>query len=94
MTKRQENAQKTKLKLVKTALELFKDTGFFDINVEDITKKAGVSKGTFYTYFKRKEDIVLEISRAPFEEIKTELENMKTSSLIEKLTYYFHRFME
>ena len=94
MTKRQENAQKTKLKLVKTALELFKDTGFFEINVEDITKKAGVSKGTFYTYFKRKEDIVLEISRAPFLEIANELEEMQTASLIEKLTHYFRRFME
>lgn len=94
MTKRQENAQKTKLKLIKTALELFKDTGFFDINVEDITKKAGVSKGTFYTYFKRKEDIVLEISRAPFDEIAVELENMQKATLVEKLTHYFHRFME
>lgn len=94
MTKRQENAQKTKMKLVKTALELFKDTGFFDINVEDITKKAGVSKGTFYTYFKRKEDIVLEISRAPFLEIADELENMQNATLIEKLSHYFHRFME
>lgn len=94
MTKRQENAQKTKLKLIKTALELFKDTGFFDINVEDITKKAGVSKGTFYTYFKRKEDIVLEISRAPFDEITVELENMQKATLVEKLTHYFHRFME
>lgn len=94
MTKRQENAQKTKMKLVKTALELFKDTGFFDINVEDITKKAGVSKGTFYTYFKRKEDIVLEISRAPFSEIAEELALMKDKDIIEKLTYYFRRFME
>ena len=94
MTKRQENAQKTKMKLVKTALELFKDTGFFDINVEDITKKAGVSKGTFYTYFKRKEDIVLEISRAPFSEIAEELAMMKDKDIIEKLTYYFRRFME
>ena len=94
MTKRQENAQKTKLKLVKTALELFKDTGFFDINVEDITKAAGVSKGTFYTYFKRKEDIVLEISRAPFSEIANELETMQDKTLTEKLAYYFHRFME
>lgn len=93
MTKRQENAQKTKLKLIKTALELFKDTGFFDINVEDITKKAGVSKGTFYTYFKRKEDIVLEISRAPFNEIAVELENMQEATLAEKLTHYFRRFM-
>lgn len=94
MTKRKELAQKTKLKLVKTALELFKDTGFYDINVEDITAKAGVSKGTFYTYFKRKEDVVLEISRAPFSEIADELEKMTTSSLIEKLSYYCKRFME
>ena len=94
MTKRQENAQKTKLKLIRTALELFKDTGFFDINVEDITKKAGVSKGTFYTYFKRKEDIVLEISRTPFDEIAVELENMQKATLVEKLTHYFRRFME
>lgn len=94
MTKRQENAKKTKMKLVKTALEVFKDTGFYDINVEDITKKAGVSKGTFYTYFKRKEDIVLEISRAPFEEIVCELDSMKNSTLVEKLSYYFRRFME
>lgn len=94
MNKRQLEAQKTKRKLITTALELFKNTGFYEINVEDITRVAGVSKGTFYTYFKRKEDIVLEISRTPFVEIVNELENMENSSLIEKLTHYFHRFME
>lgn len=94
MNKRQISAQNTKRKLIATALKLFKDTGFYDINVEDITRAAGVSKGTFYTYFKRKEDVVLEISRVPFLEISEELQQMEDSSIIEKLTRYFHRFME
>ena len=94
MNKRQLAAQETKKKLISTSLELLKEKGFDAINVEDITKKAGVAKGTFYTYFKRKEDIVLEISRAPFGEITQELEKMDDMGLIERLTHYFHRFME
>ena len=94
MNKRQLCAQKTKRKLISTALELLKEKGFDAINVEDITKKAGVAKGTFYTYFKRKEDIVLDISRVPFSEIAQELQKMSDLKLIDKLTHYFHRFME
>lgn len=94
MNKRQLCAQETKRKLISTALELLKEKGFDAINVEDITKKAGVAKGTFYTYFKRKEDIVLDISRVPFGEIAQELQKMSDLKLIDKLTHYFHRFME
>ena len=94
MNKRQLSAQATRRKLITAGLELIKEKGFDAINVEDITRKAGVAKGSFYTYFKRKEDIVLDISRAPFGEIAEELQNMKKMELIERLTHYFHRFME
>ena len=94
MNKRQQAAQETKRKLITAGLELIKESGFDAINVEDITKKAGVAKGTFYIYFKRKEDIVLDISRVPFGEIAEELTCMENMELIEKLTYYFRRFME
>lgn len=94
MNKRQQAAQETKRKLITAGLELIKESGFDAINVEDITKKAGVAKGTFYIYFKRKEDIVLDISRVPFGEIAEELTSMENMELIEKLTYYFRRFME
>ena len=94
MNKRKLAAQTTKRKLISTALDLIKENGFDAINVEDITKKAGVAKGTFYTYFKRKEDIVLEISRTPFSEIAQELQDMKDLKIITKLSHYFHRFME
>ena len=94
MNKRQISAQETKRKLISTALELLKDKGFDAINVEEITKKAGVAKGTFYTYFKRKEDIVLDISRVPFSEIANEIADMEGMEITEKLTHYFRRFME
>lgn len=93
-TKRQIAAQETKKKLINAALEMFKQQGFYSINVEDITKKAGVAKGTFYTYFKRKEDIVLEISRTPFSDIAQELESMLDIPFVKRLSHYFHRFME
>ncbi len=94
MNNRKILAEQTKRKLISTALEMITERGFDVINVEDITKRAGVAKGTFYTYFKRKEDIVLEISRAPFSEIAEELEKMKETEIVDKLTFYFHRFME
>ena len=94
MNKRQTAALETRRKLITAGLELLKEKGFDAINVEDITKKAGVAKGTFYTYFKRKEDIVLDISRVPFGEIAEELEKMNDLTIIEKMPHYFHRFME
>ena len=94
MNKRQKSAVETKRKLVSAGLELIKEKGFDAINVEDITRKAGVAKGTFYVYFKRKEDIVLAISRVPFGEIADELGKMESMQIIEKLGHYFHRFME
>ena len=94
MNKRQISALETKHRLITAGLDLLKSKGFDAINVEDITQKAGVAKGTFYTYFKRKEDIVLEISRSTFGEIAKELENMENMLITEKLTHYFHRFME
>ena len=63
MTKRQENALKTRQMLLDTTEALLKENGFSALCVEDITKTAGVAKGTFYVYFKHKEDIVAEICR-------------------------------
>lgn len=94
MNKRQKSAIETKRKLISAGLELIKEKGFDAINVEDITKKAGVAKGTFYVYFKRKEDIVMEISRTPFGEIAEEFEQMENAELFDKLRHYFQRFME
>lgn len=94
MTKRQENAIKTRQKLIDTAEDLLKKNGFNALCVEDITKSAGVAKGTFYVYFKHKEDIIAEICRGYFKEIETQINTMSGSDLIEKLSLYFDNFMK
>ena len=53
-------AKRTKAKLLETAKQLFKEKGYENVSVEKITKASQVAKGTFYHYFTKKEDIVLE----------------------------------
>jgi AcrR family transcriptional regulator len=53
-------AGRTKSKLMDASLELFKERGYAAVTVDDITQAAGVAKGTFYTYFATKSDIIAE----------------------------------
>ena len=50
--------------LVAAAIELFVEQGFAATNLKDVAKRAGVSKGTVYLYFKSKEDLLLEAVRS------------------------------
>lgn len=59
LTKRQEKAIETKRTIYRVALELIKEKNFESISIEEISKKASVSVGTFYYYFGSKEEIYL-----------------------------------
>jgi AcrR family transcriptional regulator len=50
-----------KERLIKAGVELFSRNGFNMTTVEDITREAGVAKGTFYLYFKDKRQFYGEI---------------------------------
>lgn len=45
-------------KLIKAAKHEFAKKGFSNTTVESITQKVGVAKGTYYLYFKTKEDVI------------------------------------
>lgn len=47
---------RTRQKLVQAARHVFERDGFLDARITDITARAGVAAGSFYTYFKDKED--------------------------------------
>lgn len=49
--------------IVDSALEQFHTRGFHNCSVEDITKAAGVPKGSFYNHFESKEDLAVEALR-------------------------------
>ncbi len=93
MTNRQLAAQETRRKLVETAKQIIYEKGLTNTTVDEITEKCGVSKGTFYTYFKRKEDVVFELSRGMFYEI---MKNAKAfnGNIMEQIEYYMINFAE
>lgn len=93
VTKRQENALKTKQKLLDTAAGLIREGNFYDFNIEDITKACGCAKGTFYTYFKNKEELSDEVCRHLFNQIADRMQQMKNKSFVERLQHYFESFM-
>src|ERR1700743_2154475 len=47
--------------IVESALDQFHRMGFNGCSVDDITRAAGVPKGSFYNHFKGKEDLALEV---------------------------------
>lgn len=58
---------KTKNAIIKSAINLFKEKGYYRTSVDEIVKKAGIAKGTYYYYFKQKEDVLLTIIRNDFD---------------------------
>lgn len=56
-TLRKLKAQDTKDRLFNTAFSLLSQKSFDEISIREITRLADVSIGTFYTYFKSKQDV-------------------------------------
>ncbi|SDO01627.1 TetR/AcrR family transcriptional regulator [Acetanaerobacterium elongatum] len=54
-----EQREQIRTGIIETAVELFKQKGYEQVSVDDITRTVGVAKGTFYNYFQAKSDILL-----------------------------------
>ncbi len=59
MNKKVMQGMETKKRLIECARKLFSEKGFYNITVDDIIKEADSSKGSFYTHFKTKEDLII-----------------------------------
>lgn len=56
--RRQRRAAETRVRLFRSALQLFAERGFPNVTVEDITEAADVGKGTFFNYFQSKDHVL------------------------------------
>jgi len=61
MKLRDKQKAEVKSALVQAGEELFRTNGFMETTIEEITRTAGVARGTFYNYFQTKEDLAIEI---------------------------------
>jgi AcrR family transcriptional regulator len=50
-------AEETESVILRAAEEVFSSKGFFGATVAEMVERAGVSRGTFYLYFKNREDV-------------------------------------
>ena len=75
-----EQRQQIRESILNTSLELFRDKGYASVSVEEITKRVGIAKGTFYNFFKTKHEILMHWALKQFEEldIKRAMDNGRT----------------
>lgn len=75
--------------IVESALDQFHRMGFNGCSVDDITRAAGVPKGSFYNHFKGKEDLALEVIRRYSLESPREALERKDLTPLKRLKKYF-----
>ena len=93
MNSRKEKAAQTRQKIVDAARSLMSSQPVVDVKVEDITKLAGVAKGTFYVYFQSKEDVLHEIELDSTEFLlKYSIE--KNESTETRILYYMRLYLK
>jgi TetR/AcrR family fatty acid metabolism transcriptional regulator len=68
-------------KILKAAIKVFAEKGFYNSRVSEIAKEANVADGTIYLYFKNKDDILISLFEEEFGRI---VENMRKELAKEK----------
>lgn len=84
-TKRQLQGEKTKKRLIETAMKLFLEKGYNNVSVDEIIAATSSSKGSFYTHFKSKinllDDVLLNLDKEYNAYYNNELFNSELDSL-------------
>ena len=94
MTNRKKAALETRRRLLVAARKILEKQDFADVTVADIAREAGVAVGSFYVYFKRKEDIVEDLEDYDFYHLSEIVNGMDGKGILERLAYYCHEFMK
>ena len=80
------SAEERRLEIILTSEKLFRENGFSNTSVDAIIKEMGVAKGTFYYYFKSKEDVLEAIVGHTIEQIVTMAEQVADDPSMDALT--------
>lgn len=97
-TPQEKRREQTKAQLIAAAINLFSSKGYYPTTSKDIAKEAHVSIGSFYTYYKDKKEILLEILqefiedalKAPMPDLDEEGSKNTIEALIKHLASAHH----
>jgi AcrR family transcriptional regulator len=82
----EEQKKELKREMIVVAKEFFSKRKFEDVKVIEITKKVGIAKGSFYSIFRSKEELLSEVLAIIEKEIHSEIISLFSESLIKKET--------
>lgn len=57
----EEEKEHIKNQILETAVELFHDKGTKSINIQELTRRAGIAQGSFYSFWKDKDALVMDV---------------------------------
>lgn len=87
MSLREKKKIETKNKIIEVAGRLFKEKGFDNTSVDEITREAEIGKGTFFNYFPTKETLLIDFAKQKEELVYNLVRNelKKSTSTKEKI---------
>ena len=53
--------EQIKNQILETAVELFHDKGTKSINIQELTRRAGIAQGSFYSFWKDKDALIMDV---------------------------------
>jgi len=85
--------EKTKVDMLEVGVQLFRESGWGSVRIEDVVKKLGVTRGAFYHYFKNREDFVYATLMQLLIENNPYVEAMQLEGLtaLEKIRYAYKK---
>src|SRR5690242_7254063 len=95
--KRLKNKENTKRAILRAALGLFAEKGFYRTTTKAISRKAGIAEGTLFNYFETKEDLALYFFEQELAGIIQWYERdgpVRRAAVAEKLFAIIHHFLE
>jgi AcrR family transcriptional regulator len=95
--KRNQNKERTKERILRAALDLFREQGLERTTTRQISRKAGIAEGTLFNYFKTKEDLALFFFEKETEDLIEWFgreKRLQKAPLPEKLFAIIHRQLE
>ena len=79
-------AAERRFEIIKTAEKLFSENGYSKTSVESIIKEMGVAKGTFYYYFKSKEEVLEALVDYTLDQVMNMAEQVANDTSMDALT--------
>lgn len=89
--RRRQQREETRQRVYEAALEVFRQDGVVASRIEDITDRAGVSRGSFYFHFPTKEQVLLERARVSERRIAVVLSELPSETPLDGVLDTFGR---